>query len=265
MPLLLALVLANSRGSLLGFFGQLLLIVLLSKPIRRDTSPVDSEAGGTANFTRVIQTRWFRGIISGALALFLFIGISWIGGDPLINKLEAVSGEVSSVSDPAREGTRRIDIWHATWQMIAEKPIAGVGFGGYSTAIPRYHVASGKLIPQEAHNDYLEILASGGIIGAGIVLWFLIAFLRRLRQQLRSITSQGQRAICVGALAGIFAVAIHSLVDFGLHITINALVCVALFVVALLSATPERVDKTTLSVRPESLKNSGRRGIRSNI
>ena len=38
------------------------------------------------------------------------------------------------------------------------------------------------------------------------------------------------RAACLGGLAGIFGLAIHSFVDFGLHITINALVFLALTV-----------------------------------
>jgi hypothetical protein len=36
----------------------------------------------------------------------------------------------------------------------------------------------------------------------------------------------------MGALIGIFGVAVHSLVDFGLHVTINALVLTALVVIA---------------------------------
>jgi hypothetical protein len=35
-----------------------------------------------------------------------------------------------------------------------------------------------------------------------------------------------------GSLAGLFAVAVHSLFDFGLQITINSLVCLLLIVLA---------------------------------
>jgi hypothetical protein len=40
----------------------------------------------------------------------------------------------------------------------------------------------------------------------------------------------------LGALVGILTVAMHSMVDFGLHIPVNALVCTALF--ALVVADP---------------------------
>ena len=231
LPLLLALVLANSRGGFLGLCAQLLFVILFANHHRSsDTIPARK-----LSLARISQSRWFRPIICGLLAVVLLIGISWIGGDPLINKLEAVSGEVSTVGDASREGTRRVDMWNATWQMILENPLLGTGFGGYAVAITQYHVASGKLIPQEAHNEYIEILASGGVIGAALWLWFLIILIRRASQSLMATNSSRQRALCVGALAGIVAVAVHSILDFGLHVTINALICAMLIVIVVSS------------------------------
>lgn len=57
---------------------------------------------------------------------------------------------------------RRAHIWQATLRMIAEHPVVGSGFGGYYLAIDRYYDASGVSAPREAHNDYLELLSSGG-------------------------------------------------------------------------------------------------------
>ena len=237
-PLLLALVLANSRGGLLGLCAQLLFIVLFANQARREA--YDAASTRAMSFARISQAQWFRPVIGGLLIVILLIGITWVGGDPLMNKLEAVSGEVSAVGDASREGTRRIDMWNATWQMIAENPLLGTGFGGYAMAITQYHVASGKLIPQQAHNEYMEVLASGGVLGAGLWLWFLLIFIRRASQSLSAIKSPRQRAVCVGALAGIVAVAVHSFVDFGLHLTINALVCTALIVIVVGSPKLER-------------------------
>ncbi len=228
-PLLLALVLANSRGGLLGLCGQLLFIILFANQSRRDAN--DDAPTRAISFARIRQAGWFRPVIGAFLIVILLIGITWVGGDPLMNKLEAVAGEVSAVGDASREGTRRIDMWNATWQMVAENPLFGTGFGGYAMAITKYHAASGKLIPQQAHNEYMEVLASGGVLGAGLWLWFLMIFIRRASQSLLMTRSPRQRAVCIGALAGIVAIAVHSFVDFGLHITINALICTALIVI----------------------------------
>jgi O-antigen ligase len=116
--------------------------------------------------------------------------------------------------------------------MIKDHPLMGVGFNGYWAAIPQYHNASGELTPQQAHNDYLELLASGGLIGVALAGWFLFLFVKGARRSFQSKDSF-RRAASMGATAGLFGVAVHSVVDFGLHVTINALIFTALVVIAL--------------------------------
>jgi putative inorganic carbon (hco3(-)) transporter len=115
--------------------------------------------------------------------------------------------------------------------MFAANPITGVGLGGYWVAVTQFHDASGRYTPQEAHNDYLELLASGGLIGAAIGVWFLVVFIRRIRQNLRS-PNRLRRAVCLGAVVGITGVAAHSMLDFGLHLMANAFVFTTLVVLA---------------------------------
>jgi O-antigen ligase len=139
---------------------------------------------------------------------------------------------MTAAGDEKHEGARRRDIWRATLQMARAHPIAGAGLGGYWAEIPAYHDASGVLTPQQGHNDYLELLASGGLIGLGLFGWFLFALVRQARRALARFSGI-QRALAVGAIIGIVGIGVHSLVEFGLHITSNALVFVMLL--ALLS------------------------------
>jgi O-antigen ligase len=158
------------------------------------------------------------------------VGTLWLGGDRLATKIEE-GHEFNPALSELRQNARRNQIWRATWRMFAAHPIAGVGMGGYWAAIPRYHDASGVLTPQEAHNDYLELLASGGLVGFACGIWFLVMLVRRVRGNLR--TSSGfRRGACFGASLALVGVAVHSLVDFGLHMLANALICTALIVVA---------------------------------
>jgi O-antigen ligase len=109
--------------------------------------------------------------------------------------------------------------------------VLGVGMGAYWVAVPAFHDASGTLTPQEAHNDYLELLASGGVVGFAIGVWFLIAVAKKAKANLRS-SNRLRRAACLGASIGIAGVAVHSLVDFGLHMIANAIVFTTLVVIA---------------------------------
>ena len=79
------------------------------------------------------------------------------------------------------------------------------------------------------------MLASGGIAGVALLAWFAIVIVRQARKAL-SVTDGFQRAVASGAIIGLVGVAVHSLVDFGLHITLNALVFVALVAILGLKA-----------------------------
>src|SRR6202008_3146089 len=112
----------------------------------------------------------------------ILFGTLWVGGDRLATNFEAATSEITSPT--TREGASRNEIWRATLKMFAAHPILGVGLGGYWIGITAYHDASGLMTPQEAHNDYLELLSSGGLIGLAVGLWFAVAVVRKIRQNL---------------------------------------------------------------------------------
>lgn len=225
-----ALVLSNSRGGMLAMLVQVVLALMLFIRTRtqKETSAVKSaRPGGIWRLARslVVQIALVAGLI-----LAIIFGVIWIGGDPVVSHIETASIELETRNSEAFDGGRRRDIWRDSWEMFKSSKILGVGLGGYWTAIPQYHEGSGQLTPQRAHNDYLELLASGGIIGAAIGLWFGFILMRRIRDSLRSKDSF-YRACACGATIAIVGVAVHSLFDFGLHITSNALIFVSLLAV----------------------------------
>jgi O-antigen ligase len=115
--------------------------------------------------------------------------------------------------------------------MFTAHPLLGVGMGGYWVAITAYHDASGVSTPQEAHNEYLELLSSGGLVGLGIGIWFGVGLFRSVRANLHT-QDRFQRTMCFAAVIGITGVAVHSLFDFGLHLLINAFVFLVLIMLA---------------------------------
>ena len=178
------------------------------------------------------------------LVLGILYGTFWVGGDRLVSSFEAVRSEWNPAAAGSIDGATRNEIWRATWEMFEAHPVFGVGLGGYWTAITAYHNASGILTPQEAHNDYLELLASGGVVGFALGVWFAMAVYRLTRENLKSGSRFG-RAACFGATLGITGVAVHSLVDFGLHMMANTLI----FVILVMIATTRIESKTPQTLR----------------
>ena len=179
------------------------------------------------------ERHWARtvavaGVTSIALVVVIVVGMTWLGGDQLQTGIETATVELGAAQ--SNEGARRMDIWRTTWRMARAHPIAGAGLGGFWAEFPLHHYASGSQVPKQAHNDYLELLASAGVIGVAIFGWFLFELFRRARSAISEFHGF-QRGVAMGAVVGILGVAVHSLFDFGLHITVNALATMMLFAI----------------------------------
>lgn len=227
LPVWTALVLSGSRGGLVAMLVQVIAAVLLFSVVVRTGHPIESPS----KTLRIAQSFPMRLALLLVLICGVTFGTLWLGGDPLAARIEESRTEFSSERAESRQASSRNKIWRMTLRMFAAHPALGVGMGAYWTAVPAFHDAAGTMAPQEAHNDYLELLASGGLVGLAIGIWFAVAVFRRTRQNLRS-AHRFRRAACFGATIGITGVAVHSLVDFGLHMIVNALVFTTLITIA---------------------------------
>jgi O-antigen ligase len=225
LPVWIGLVLSNSRGGILAMLAQVVVAVLLLTGL---FSGRDDNQGLLSRYAR---SPVLRMVLVSVLVGGVLVGTFWVGGDRLLSSFESARNELNPEARGLREGATRNEIWRATWKMFAAHPILGVGLGGYWIAITAYHDASGALTPQEAHNDYLELLSSGGLVGFAIGVWFAIVVFRMIRRNLSTRNGFG-RAVCIGAVLGIVGIAVHSLVDFGLHLMINALLFLTLVMMA---------------------------------
>ncbi len=232
LPVWTALVLANSRGALLAMLAQIIAGVLLF------TLVVPARNGSQLKLLKVARMLPVRILLLLVLLVGVIFGTIWMGGDRLVSRIEQTQVEFDPTAAGTRTGASRSEIWKASLRMFKDHPIAGVGFGAYRSVIPAYHDASGVLTPFEAHNEYLELLACGGIIGLALGAWFGVAVFRQTLPNLKS-SNRFRRAACFGAVLGIIGVAVHSIFDFGLHVLANALVFTSLIVIATASLQPQ--------------------------
>ncbi len=228
-----ALVMSGSRGGVLAVTAQTIVAALIFVYSRKSRRTTDK------SWTRTARSIAVTAFTIAAILVIIMMTMIWLGGDQLSTGVQTATTEMTLDASDAHEGARRRDIWRATVRMVRAHPISGAGLGGYWAEIPAYHDASGVLTPQQAHNDYLELLASGGLIGAAVFIWFTVALVQQCRKALQTFNGL-QRVIAFGSIIGIFGVAVHSLVEFGLHITCNALAFVILLSILSLNNLNQR-------------------------
>ncbi len=223
-----AAIAANSRGGIISVAGLSLfgvVIHVMTRKIKKSHRKNEEKTSRVVGF-------WQKAFIATVLSVLIFgmsvLTVVFVGGDAVVSRFEKLESQLQIADE---ERLNRLAIWTATLQMIKERPLLGVGFGGYETAMPRFDNSTGVVAVRQAHNDYLEILANGGITAFILFAIFGVIVVRRALSNFKSRDTL-TRASCFGALIGIFGVMIHNFVDFGLHIMINALIFTVLIVIA---------------------------------
>lgn len=159
------------------------------------------------------------------IATAILVGVFWIGVEPVVNRIAQGQGNAASAAESFFNN--RGWLWRDTITMFRAHPVIGVGLGAFETAFPIYSQGDGSITANAAHNDYLQILAEGGIIGGVLTLWFIVVVLRLLRKALHSQDTQ-ILALALGSGTGIVGMLVHSIFDFNLQLPSHALLFLTL-------------------------------------
>ncbi|MGI9105571.1 MAG: O-antigen ligase family protein [Pyrinomonadaceae bacterium] len=244
----IALIMTGSRGATLSFVAEAFFVMVVSSLVRRRQDKTE-DAEEQKGWVRAVALRLALGIV---LLLTLFTSLLFFGGEVALNRLV---GTVSA-EDPSNG---RLHYWGSTLDMIRDHPLTGIGLGAFGVTYTRYDTSNGFYRLEQAHNDYLQILADAGVIGASLGLVFIILLFYRGLACAQS-GDDFRRGIAVGALAGCFAVLIHSFFDFTLHTTSNALLFLLLAALATLDG---RVEQPETNSRRSGRHQRSRRKHRS--
>jgi O-antigen ligase len=128
-------------------------------------------------------------------------------------------------------------IWRDTWRMAQDFWLAGVGAGAFEKGMLLYQQGSRLFFFNHAHDEYLQILAEGGLLlavpAAIAVVSGVIVIGGRLRTDRTPIFW-----IRAGAIAGIVAVAVQSIWDTGLRTPANGVLFAIVAAIATHEARP---------------------------
>ena len=156
-----ALVFTMSRGGIIGFLaGSLVFVGLLW----------------------IRESGYRRRLTGMGIALAAVILILWIGAEPIFERFGLV--QVDSVD--------RMRLYQETFRMARDFPILGTGLGTFERAFLPYVFPDFTFdkIVSHAHNEWLQLLAEGGLLAFLLLLLALFLLLRDLL--LRPIFGLGQ-------------------------------------------------------------------------
>ena len=149
----------------------------------------------------------FGGLIT--LALAAIVGILSIDYGIIENE---VTGFAHTLS-------RRIELSKAAFSMLQEHWLFGIGGGSFYSQFSQYRTLGiGNTYYNYAHNDWLQFWIEYGLIGVSLLALFMITIVRDNLRTLKGRTTTMQKTFAYASLYSIASVAIHSLVDFPLHI-----------------------------------------------
>jgi O-antigen ligase len=200
-----------SRGGLVSLVFGLIFLAVVSARQKRN----DAQSTGKASII------FHPAVLIIAMAGAIIAGVVWVGAD-----LDMVS---RITNDPLTTGATmdRRAVWGDTLKMFSAHPILGVGLGAFETVYPIYGRGDGTYVIQFAHNDYIQVLADGGIVGGALALWFIIVVFRAFARGARR-RDPLLGALALGGASGIVAILVHSLFDFNLQLPSNALLFLVL-------------------------------------
>jgi len=163
------------------------------------------------------NTRQNTYILLPMITIFILFSVGWFGWDFIFERFEKIRNAEGLIHDT------RLLLWKDTLDIIKQFPISGTGFGTFVDIYPGYRSVPERLIFNHAHNDYLELLANAGLIGAGLFAWFMISLFRTVIRVFRIRRDPYSIILCLAGMTGILSILLHSVTDFNLNNGANGL------------------------------------------
>jgi O-antigen ligase len=224
------LLLGEAEGLALARATAMVMVIVAGLLASRSRGAVSAFAFATLGVLLLILfggalPRSARGRRLTALAVLLLValGVAWIGTGGVVQAFE-VRGVRGS----------RLDLWRDMLPMAPRFPAFGVGWNAFATAYPWYQTIWKTEWIGEAHNDYLQALLDGGLVGLLLVLALVGLVLRA------ALAGARRSPVELGLFGALVGFALHELVDFGGQIPANAATAIALAAAALAPPARER-------------------------
>src|SRR5439155_20768954 len=155
------LLLTGSRGGMIALAAEVVIASLVLHRLRRQRAARRTAWWSLAGATAAT--------ILGAALLFSWVDSGWAS-----KRL----GLLVNVRSPNWVDKSRLAWTLDSLRMLRGHPALGVGLGNFGTAYPGYQSVPGDSWLDHAHDDYAEVIAETGLVGAALIGWTVALFVR---------------------------------------------------------------------------------------
>jgi O-antigen ligase len=168
-------------------------------------------------------TAWFvirgQGTVGRKVAAGIYIVLlavlvaAWVG----VDSIDARFAQTDWADINGRKGP-----WSDAWRIASLFPLTGTGLNTYGVATLFYQRVDPTAHYAQAHNDYLQLGAEGGLLLAVPAAACVALLVRDVRRRLREDRGASAYWIRAGAITGLVAMALQETVEFSLQMPGNA-------------------------------------------
>jgi hypothetical protein len=221
---------ANAQILLLGGIGVMVLSLI----------ETTSRSGMSAAALAVVMVLLsFRRHLTGGkrvaavatVATLIVLVVAWAGANVIASRF--ASGRISDLNG-------RMGIWKDTARIVALYPLVGTGLNTFGVATAFYQELDPSKRYLQAHNDYLQLAAEGGLLLSVPAAICVGVFAWTVRRRFAEETSRTAYWIRSGAVIGLLAMALQETVEFSLQMPGNAFLFAVLCAIAMHASPGEQ-------------------------
>jgi len=127
-------------------------------------------------------------------------------------------------------------IWRDSLRMLFNKPVLGVGLGSFHISFPDY--ASDELkkiwpqtknIVNDAHSEFVQILAETGVVGFGIFMWILFSVFHHALRFYRQLHDREEFLIYTALFSSAIGLLVQNFFSVDMRFTISSFYLFSVF------------------------------------
>jgi O-antigen ligase len=182
----------------------------------------------TSFVVRASDTRSRRLASTACFALLAIIVVAWSGPEVLASRFAAGDwGEFNN-----RRGA-----WTDAWSVIRDFPLSGTGLNTYWAAALFYQRHDLDYFFAQAHNDFFQVAAEGGLLLIVPAIVCIGIFVRNVAGTMHDGRGSMAWWLRAGAVTSLLAIACQETVEFSLQMPANAVLFTIVCAIALHNPT----------------------------